>query len=66
MGLGPKKVLILLASLKFHFSVFVAGYWIFTMKKDVFDLILKYIRDKYTYYTLSSRYETLVSLALDL
>ena len=29
-----------------------------------FDLNLKYIRDKYTYYTLSSRYETLVYFAL--
>ena len=31
-----------------------------------FDLNLKYIRDKYINYALSSRYETLVFLALDL
>ena len=61
---GPKKVPILLASPKFHFSVFVDGYLLW--KKMYFDLNLKYIWDKYTYYTLSSRYETLGFFALAL
>ena len=60
---GPKKVPILLSSPKFHFDVFPDGYLLW--KKMYFDLNLKYIWDKYVYYTLSSRYETLVFLALD-
>ena len=61
---GPKKVPILLSSPKFHFDVFPDGYLLW--KKMYFDLNLKYIRDKYINYALSSRYETLVFLALDL
>ena len=59
----PKKVPILLSSPKFHFDVFLDGYLLW--KNMYFDWHLKYIWDKYIYYTLSSRNETLVFLALD-
>ena len=59
-----QKIPLLLSSLKFHFYVSLDEYLLW--KKMYFDLNLKYIRDKYINYALSSRYETLVFLALDL
>ena len=58
---GPEKVTILLSSPKFHFDVFLGGYLLW--KKIYFDLNLKFMRDKYIYYTLSSKYEMLVFLS---